>query len=259
MNQTSQFQANLDSLQEHGYLHVRQALAPDVVAQWKEVLYAKYARQEYCGANSVGNVYFDKLLGQVTEMVLPLLNLPATTAYLKAVMGKQCQLRSVRAHLNPAAYTQEWHMDFSDYYYQEGKSQALQPAKSLCMNQTFYLTDNDPGTARLTFLQGYLQKPIPAELVPHIGYTDDRENVFQVWCDNQEHVDLHPKAGDAVIFYSHIPHQGAKTRESAPDEDIRANLVFHFQQTPMFPGIMFVSDPQFTLDTLGYRGSFPFA
>jgi len=259
MNRTSQFQADLDSLQERGYLHVRQALEPDVVAQWKEVLYAKYARQEYCGANSVGNVYFDKLLGQVTEMVLPLLTLPATTAYLKAVMGKQCQLRSVRAHLNPASYTQEWHMDFSDYYYQEGKSQALQPAKSLCMNQTFYLTDNDPGTARLTFLQGYLQKPIPAELVPHIGYTDDRENVFQVWCDNQEHVNLHPKAGDAVIFYSHIPHQGAKIRESAPDEDIRANLVFHFQQTPMFPGIMFVSDPQFTLDTLGYPGSFPFA
>ena len=259
VSQSPQFQENLDSLQENGYLHISGAMDPISVSKWKEVLYHKFEEKEYCGANSVGNVYFDKLLGQVTGMVTPLLRLPQTTSYLKAIMGKQCQLRSVRAHVNPEAYKQEWHMDFSDYYYQEKESGALEPAKGLCMNQTFYLTDNDPGVARLTFLKSYMKQPIPEELVPHIGYTDDRNNVFQVWCDNQEHVDLHPKAGDAVIFFSHIPHQGAKLREAMPDEDIRANLVFHFQQTPMFPGIKFVSDPQFTLDTLGYRGSFPFA
>ncbi len=258
VSQIPQFKENLDSLQKDGYLHIRNALEPKTVAKWKEVLYEKYEKKEYCGANSVGNVYFDKLLGQVTDMVMPLLTLPESTTYLRAILGKQCQLRSVRAHVNPASYKQEWHMDFSDYYYQEGKSNALNPTKALCMNQTFYLTDNEPGVARLTFLKGYLKKPIPDELLPHIGYTDDRKNVFQVWCDNQEHVNLHPKAGDAVVFYSHIPHQGAKIREAVPGEEIRANLVFHFQQTPMFPGIMFVSDPQFTLDTLGYRGSFPF-
>lgn len=259
MTISRQFQDNLESLQENGFLHIKGALDSANVSEWKDCLYQKYQREEYCGANSVGNVYFDKLLGQVTDLVKPLLTLPQTTSYLKALMGKQCQLRSVRAHVNPAAYKQEWHMDFSDYYYQEERSNALRPCKGICMNQTFYLTDNDPGVARLTFLKNYLKQPIPDELVPHIGYTDDRRNVFQVWCDNQEHVDLHPKAGDAVVFYSHIPHQGAKLREATPDEDIRANLVFHFQQTPMFPGIKFVSDPQFTLDTLGYRGSFPFA
>lgn len=259
MSRTQSFEENLASLQEDGYLHIEGALDEDSVAKWKSVLYDKYSREEYTGSNSVGNVYFDSLLSEVTEMVTPLLTLPSTTDFLRAIMGKQCQLRSVRAHLNPATYTQEWHMDFSDYYYQEEKSDALTPARGLCMNQTFYLTDNDPGVARLTFLKNYLKQPIPDDLLPHIHYTDDRSNAFQVWCDNQEHVDLHPKAGDAVIFYSHIPHQGAKIRESRPDEEIRANLVFHFQQSPMFPGIMFVSDPQHTLDTLGYRGSFPFA
>ena len=40
---------------------------------------------------------------------------------------------------------------------------------------------------------------------------------------------------------------------------MRANIVLHYQQNPMFPGISFVSDSQFTLETLGYRGTFPFA
>ena len=65
-------------------------------------------------------------------------------------------------------------------------------------------------------------------------------------------------AGDAVVFYSHIPHQGAKTGEDKPGKT-RANIVLHYQQNPMFPGIRFVSTPQFTLDQLGYAGTFPFS
>lgn len=258
MTQANQFQANLNTLLDNGFLLIRNALDPETVGKWKSILYGMYEREEYCGSNSVGNVYFDKLLGQYPEMVKPLLTLPDTTSYLRAIMGKQCQLRSVRAHVNPAAYRQEWHMDFYDYYYQAEKSGARNPVRGLCMNQTFYLTDNDPGVARLTFLREYLKKPIPEELVPHMGYTDDRENRFQAWCDSQEHADLYPKTGDAVVFYSHIPHQGAKMGPD-PKGEIRANLVFHFQQNPMWPGIMFVSDPQYTLDTISYRSSFPFA
>ncbi len=258
MAMADRIQANLDSLQENGYLHIENALDADTVQRWKDILYGMYHREEYCGSNSVGNVYFNRLLEQYPELVKPMLTLDNTTCYLRAIMGRQCQLRSVRAHVNPAAYRQEWHMDFYDYYYQSEKADALHPLQGLCMNQTFYFTDNAPGVARLTFLKDYLKKPIPEELVPHMGYTDDRGNRFQVWCDNQEHADLYPKAGDAVVFYSHVPHQGAKERED-PSEDIRANLVFHFQQNPMWPGIMFVSDPQHTIDTISYRESFPFA
>lgn len=258
MKQPTPLQDHLDALTENGYLLIQNALDPDTVEQWKRVLYGLYGRKEYCGSNSVGNVYFDKLLGSHPDMVKPLLTNEATTPYLRAIMGKQCQLRSVRAHVNPAAYRQEWHMDFYDYYYQDAKSEAASPVQGLCMNQTFYLTDNDPGIARLTFLKEYLKSPIPDELVPHMGYTDDRENKFQVWCDQQEQAHLYPKAGDAVVFYSHIPHQGAKTGPD-PSGEIRANLVFHFQQNPMWPGILFVSSPQYALDQLGYNATFPFA
>ena len=61
-----------------------------------------------------------------------------------------------------------------------------------------------------------------------------------------------------LLFYSHVPHQGAKVGED-PEGCPRANVVLHYQQNPMFPGISFVSNPQFTLDTLGYAGTFPFS
>jgi hypothetical protein len=173
-------------------------------------------------------------------------------------MGKQCQLRSFRAHINPREYLQEWHMDFYDYWDQEEKSEAQKPAIALCMNTTLYLTDNTPETGRLTFIKEFFSKPIPDEMRKHWGYTDDRTNPFQVWCDEQPHVDLYPSAGDMVLFYSHVPHQGAKTGADAPGQH-RANIVLHYQQNPMFPGIKFVSNPQFTLDQLGYAGTFPFA
>ena len=87
---------------------------------------------------------------------------------------------------------------------------------------------------------------------PNLRYTEDRDDPFQRWCDEQAREDLHPMAGDAVVFYSHIPHQGAKFGVDAEGQ-MRANIVLHYQQNPMFPGINFVSDSQFTLDTLGYR------
>lgn len=149
-------------------------------------------------------------------------------------------------------------MDFYDYYYQAEKAAAEQPLVGRCMNATFYLTDNTPEHGRLTFVKGYMDRPVPDELRPNLRYTEDRNDPFQRWCEEQARVDLHPLAGDAVIFFSHIPHQGAKFGVD-PAGQMRANIVLHYQQNPMFPGIRFVSDPQFTLETLGYRGTFPFA
>ena len=61
--------------------------------------------------------------------------------------------------------------------------------------------------------------------------------------------------GDAVVFFSHIPHQGAKLKEDA-DAPIRGNVVLHYQQTPMFPGIPFVSSPLRLLPRSGTTGPF---
>lgn len=258
MTDQTTIEQNLAQLNRDGFLLIPQALAPELVARWKEILYDLYAHKQYEISNGVGNVAFEKLLLLQPELAKGLMTHASTAPYLKTVLGKQCQLRSLRAHVNPGAYTQEWHMDFYDYYYQAEKAAAERPLIGLCMNATFYLTDNTPEHGRLTFVKGYMDRPVPEHLRPNLRYTEDRTDPFQRWCDEQERVDLHPLAGDAVLFFSHIPHQGAKFGID-PEGQMRANIVLHYQQNPMFPGIRFVSDPQFTLETLGYRGTFPFA
>ena len=170
------------------------------------------------------------------------------------MLGRQCQLRSFRAHVNPGAYTQEWHTDFG--YYWDSPNEARHALRPLCINTTFYLTDNTPETGRLTFICGFCHKEVPPEVRTHGGY--DFNNKFHQWCEQQEHRHLHPMAGDAVVFFSHIPHQGAKLQQES-DGPMRGNVVQHYQQTPMFPGIRFVSSPLAAIEALGYDGTFPFA
>jgi hypothetical protein len=248
----------LQQLKRDGFLLIRNALSPELVAFWKGILYDLYDQGEYQIRNGVGNVAFEHLLALQPERARELIAHPSTAPFLRTVLGKQCQLRSLRAHVNPGEYTQEWHMDFYDYYYQVEKAGAEQPLIGVCMNATFYLTDNTPERGRLTFVKNYFDRPVPDHLRPHLRYTEDRSDPFQRWCDEQDREDLHPMAGDAVVFYSHVPHQGAKFGIDAAG-DMRANIVLHYQQNPMFPGIKFVSESQFTLETLGYRGTFPFA
>ena len=252
------FEKNLAQLERDGFLLIKSAFDMETVQKWRDSLYGRYQRGEYDRKNSVGNVSYNQLLKQEPEMTRALIAHPNVAPYLKATLGKQCQLRSVRAHLNPDDYTQEWHMDFYDYWYQQEKVDASRFIQGFCMNTTFYLTDNTPERARLTFVKDLSHRAIPEELRKHLGYTDDRNNLFQRWCDQQPHADLYPMSGDAVVFYSHIPHQGAKMGPD-PDGEIRGNIVFHYQQNPMYPGIRFVSHPQVTLDALGYDGTFPFA
>ena len=102
-------------------------------------------------------------------------------------MGKQCQLRSLRAHINPGPYLQEWHMDFYGYWqeqrYVEEHPFAMAPVG---INTTFYFQDNDPGEGHLKFIKGgHLTEP------PHL-YPLDRPK-FEAWCEAQDHVILHPE------------------------------------------------------------------
>ena len=198
MSNPTTLEQNLAQLKRDGFLLIPQALDLAVVEQWKKVLYDLYAQKRYEISNGVGNVAFEKLLQIEPEMAKALIGHPSTSPYLRAILGKQCQLRSLRAHVNPGAYTQEWHMDFYDYYYQAEKAAAEQPSIALCMNATFYLTDNTPDHGRLTFVKGYLDQPVPDYLRPNLRYTEDRNDPFQRWCDEQNRADLHPMAGIKV-------------------------------------------------------------
>ena len=157
------FEENLAQLERDGFLLIKNVLDMETVQKWRDSLYGRYNRGEYDRRNSVGNVSYNQLLEQEPEMTRALIAHPSVAPYLKATLGKQCQLRSVRAHLNPDDYTQEWHMDFYDYWYQQEKVDASRFVQGFCMNTTFYLTDNTPERARLTFVKDLCHRPIPEE------------------------------------------------------------------------------------------------
>ena len=243
-----------DVLDRNGYLLVRGALNLEMVEAWRECLTRKYNHEEWDISNEVGNVAFDHLLEQEPDLARPLVGHASVAPYLKAMLGRQCQLRSFRAHINPAAYTQEWHKDFG--YYWDAPDEARHALRPLCITTTFYLTDITPETGRLTFFDDFCHNALPEEIRHLGGYNSD--NPFYQWCEKQPHTHLYPMTGDAVVFFSHIPHQGAKLRQENDGEPLRCNVVLHYQQTPMFPGIPFVSSPLPAIEALGYNGTFPF-
>jgi hypothetical protein len=240
----SDLDKKLDQLEVDGFLLVKGALSPDEVAQVRgRVDHARKMGWEE-GLNSVGNMWFDSLLDREPETFAPLVGHPSIRPYLEGMMGPQCQLRSYRAHINPGAYLQEWHMDFYGYWEERRKIESYRLAtQPVGVNTTYYLQDNNPGDGHLKFIkQGHLAEP------PHLTPPMDRP-AFEQWCQEQEHVILYPQAGDCVVFLSHIPHQGAKER----DDMDRSNVVCHYQCTPMHEGAWFVSRSR------GYAGTFPFA
>jgi len=240
----AELDAQLDQLDREGFLLIRGALSPEETEQCRARI--NHAREQGWqeGLNEVGNMWFDSLLERDPETFRPLIAHPSVRPYLEALMGPQCQLRSLRAHINPGPYLQEWHMDFYGYWQQPQRRLTL---RGVGINTTFYFQDNGPDLAHLKFVKGgHLSEPPGLDRAQFHGYA---VNEFRAWCDAAEHVTLYPKAGDCVLFYSHIPHQGAKMQESRE----RSNVVCHYQCTPMYEGVWHVSRP------MGYEGTFPLA
>lgn len=236
--------AQLDQLEREGFLLLPGALSPAETERVRTRL--NHAREQGWqeGLNPVGNMWFDHLLEQDPDTFRPLIAHPSVRPLLEALMGPQCQLRSLRGHINPGPYLQEWHMDFYGYWRQPTR-RYTRPAVGF--NTTFYLQDNGPEIAYLKFVRGG-HTAEPPGLDPALFHGYER-NEFRDWCEQAEHVILYPQAGDCVLFFSHIPHQGAKLQ----DDLERSNVVCHYQVTPMFDGIWHVSRP------LGYAGTFPLA
>jgi len=239
----SDTQQDLEKLQENGYLHIEGALSPEENELLRQrINHAREMGWEE-GLNAVGNMWFDTLLDREPEHFSSLVGHPGVRPYLEGMMGPQCQLRSLRAHINPGPYHQEWHLDFYGYWEEKRKAEKFPLAvPPVGINATFYFQDNGPGIAYLKYVKrGHLSEP------PHL-YPMDRPK-FEEWCYAQEHEVIYPKAGDAVVFFSHIPHQGAKER----DDVERSNVVCHYQLTPMHETAWHVSSPR------GFKGTFPFS
>ena len=232
----------LDILERDGFLLIENALTSVETENVRQrIAHAREMGWEE-GLNAVGNMWFDSLLDREPEHFADLVGHPSVRPYLQGMLGKQCQLRSFRAHINPGPYLQEWHLDFYGYWQEQRAAANHRLAVApVGINTTYYFQDNSPGEGHLKFIKnGHLIEP------PHLEPMD-RPN-FEAWCEAQEHVVIYPKAGDCVVFLSHIPHQGAKER----DDMERSNVVCHFQLAPMYEGIWHVSRPR------GYEGTFPF-
>ncbi len=235
----------LDELESEGFILIPNALDTE---QTEEVrVHINQAREKGWeeGLNEVENMWFDTLLDREPEVFGPLVGHESIRPVLEGMMGPQCQLRSFRAHINPGPYHQEWHLDFYGYWQEKRRAEKYRLAvPPVGVNTTFYFQDNGPGIAHLKFIKrGHTFEP------GHLDEDPFDRAKFEAWCEAQEHVVIYPKAGDAVVFISHIPHQGVKEDDSVE----RSNVVCHYQLTPMYEGAWFVSRAR------GYEGTFPFA
>ncbi|HZO91721.1 MAG TPA: phytanoyl-CoA dioxygenase family protein [Chthonomonadaceae bacterium] len=238
--------AQLEHLEEKGYVLIPGALSPAEVERCRTAINQARANGWEEGLNHVGNMWFDTLLDRMPEVFGPLVAHPSVRPHLEALLGPQCQLRSLRAHLNPGPYEQEWHMDFYGYWQQADG--ARYASKGTGINTTFYFQDNGPGIARLTYVKNGHRIQPPAEIV-HRGGWSRSEALFNAWCNSLEQETIYPKAGDCVLFFSHIPHQGAKEDPTVE----RSNVVCHYQNNPFYEGIPHVSAVR------PFHGSFPLA
>jgi hypothetical protein len=232
----------MDELEREGFVVVKGALPPDELATIRSRVQNAREMGWEEGLNEVGNMWFDSLLDREPDVFGHLVGHPSLRPILEGMLGSQCQLRSLRAHINPGPYLQEWHLDFYGYWNEQRRAaQSRHAVQPIGLNTTFYLQDNEPGLGHLKYVvRGHLSEPE--------GLDPFDRPTFERWCEEQAHVVIHPKAGDAVVFFSHIPHQGAKDDDTME----RSNVVCHYQLTPMHPDAWHVSLPR------GYRGTFPF-
>jgi hypothetical protein len=225
---------NLERFDQQGWLHLPGALTPQETERCRVALNMARANGWEEGLNHVGNMWFDCLLERMPDIFGPLVGHRSVAPYLKALYGRQCQLRSLRGHINPGPYDQEWHLDFYGYWQQDDA--APYASRATGINTTFYFQDNGPGIARLTYVKNGHRVAPPAELT-HRGGWPVSEATFNAWYDAQEHEVVYPKAGDCLLFFSHIPHKGSKDDDSVE----RSNVVCHYQNTPFYGGIPHVS------------------
>lgn len=233
----------LEQLERDGFVVVPQALSRQEVDSALDALRRSRELGLHDGQTVVGNMYFNRMLELEPKVFAPFVAHASVRPLLEQLLGPQCQVRSLRAHMNPGAYKQEWHTDFPGYWRKPEARYAVQP---IGFNTTFYLNDNGPEIAYLRFVRGghrFQPEGMKREANPY-----DTKSDFHKWCESQDCVDVYPKAGDAVIFFSHIPHRGEKVNADME----RSNVVVHYQGNPMYEGCWHVSEP------MGFTGTFPF-
>ena len=96
MHTMENIESKLDRLEQDGFILIEGALSPEETEHIRQrINYAREMGWEE-GLNAVGNMWFDTLLDREPETYAPLVGHPNIRPYLEGMMGKQCQLRSLR-------------------------------------------------------------------------------------------------------------------------------------------------------------------
>jgi hypothetical protein len=101
-------ESRLDQLDRDGFLLIEGALSPEETERLRQRINRAREQGWQEGLNPVGNMWFDSLLERDPASFRPLVAHSSVRPYLEGLMGPQCQLRSLRAHINPGPYRQEW-------------------------------------------------------------------------------------------------------------------------------------------------------
>jgi len=232
----------LDTLWRDGFLLIPQALsAADTQLIRGRIMHARHCGWQD-GLNDEGNMWFDSLLERDPAHFSRLVGQERVRPYLEALFGRQCQLRSMRAHINPGVYGQTWHLDFISYWQERRRLQGhplAVPASGV--NTTFYFDQHAPKRAGLSFVTGSHRTQPPHTDPPDLP-------AIHAWAETQPCTTIYPGAGDCVLFLSHIVHRGIKRDQALQ----RSNVVCHYQGCAMHEGIWHVAQP------CAYPGAFPF-
>jgi len=220
----------LRQLDRDGLLVLKGALDEKAINQFDTEIKEASEKGWASGRDASGNVWYDDFLARRKEVFEPLLYHPRWVRLLTALVGDQLQVRDMRIHENPGSYTQGWHMDFFGYWGQQRVTRRHRyGVNAIAFNVACYLQDNNVGEAQLAFVKnGHLIEP------PYLFPWEFPK--FAEWCEASEKIVINARAGDCVLFYSHIPHQGRKF----VDNKYRSNIVIHYQANPMHSNIWHV-------------------
>jgi hypothetical protein len=202
---SEQIREQLRQLETQGFVVIPGALTPAEVDSCRGALNDARDKGWQEGLNHVGNMWFDCLLERKPDVFRPLVGHPSVRPHLEALYGPNCQLRSLRGHINPGAYLQEWHMDFYGYWHQP--TSAPYALKGTGINTTFYFQDNGPGIARLTFIKGGHRIQPPESVLDERGWSRG-EAAFNAWADAQEHITIYPAGGGCRALLLAYPPSG---------------------------------------------------
>lgn len=194
--------------ENQGFVHLPGVIAPGLVSRVKRAFDA--AAERYAGS-AEGNGYYDiPDILDADDSFVDLVDLPTVVPTLLAAVGPDLQLNHTHARVFPPGrtFTALWHSDLADVV---GVDLAHSP--HFFVKVHYYFEDLTPDQGCLAFLPGTHRLPRGYPR-PQIDPAGDSPAVTKIV----------PKAGDAVLFNTHVLHMALDNTSPRP----RKSLIYAY-------------------------------